>query len=93
MIKVKAILLSFCLALFGCSNESLKALDDIQLLESAPSKLNAPNIEVTNIIPKGEVLRINSKRYMKDFLVLEVSYDNAEGFVIFDGRKMQIIEN
>jgi hypothetical protein len=93
MNKVKAFLLICCFALFGCSNDTLRTFDDIKLLANIPKKINDSDVEVLNIIPKGKSLEVNSKHYMKDFLVLEVTYNKIDGFVIFDNRKMQIIQN
>ncbi|AOT11067.1 hypothetical protein [Pseudoalteromonas luteoviolacea] len=88
----------FCLAflftfLVGCSNERIEISNDVKLFASIPDGAREFEVEVLIIIPKGEVLKVNSRDYMKDFMVIGVTYRDVEGFVIFDSRKMQLIQN
>jgi hypothetical protein len=89
--KIALVLISISMIfLTGCKSEQIKVIDDVQMLETIPIKIDDINNKVIIIIPKGEVLVIDSRHQMKDFLVLKVSFDNHVGYVVFDSRKVVI---
>ncbi|KKO47532.1 hypothetical protein VT06_16560 [Arsukibacterium sp. MJ3] len=86
----KIILLVLIMFLHGCASERLEIIEDVELLSEIPRKSNETEELFLEIIPKGQILIVGSRHYAKDFLVLEVIYNEKRGFIVFNGELMEL---
>lgn len=82
----------FCLFLLGCKKESVITLDTVELLYEIPLKVDEISRYRSTAIRKGKMLKLIDRHYQKDFLVLEVSFNNDVRYIVFDSRKVIIKE-
>ncbi len=81
-----------CFILLGCKQESVTTIDTVELLYEIPVKADETSHYRSTVIPKGKILKLVDRHYQKDFLVLEVSFNNEVRYIIFDSRKVVIKE-
>ncbi len=77
----------------GCGQEKIRVLSNVELMAELPTSVDVKDIVILDLLPKGVILTVKNKYYGKDFLALEVVVDGKVGYVLFDSRKLEIINS